>query len=173
MASRKRNSSGVISMIINPSKTENEKSTYGDRIRDVADQLKRETQLQIKVTSRILGAAAQISQNHDRLIDQVSEMIQEDLAQEATVDIGEIVTIDQLKKQFKTLSEAKKHFNLKANSWSALIDKINQSIGIYPLNTEQSSVPQRLESIENQLKLLGDDLNQVRNLLTMILDKVS
>ena len=159
-------------MII-PSNLENGKSTYGDRIRDVADQLKRETQLQIKVTSRILGAAAQISQNHDRLIDQVSEMIQEDLAQEATVEIEEIVTIDQLKKQFKNLNEAKKHFNLKANSWSALIDKVNQSIGISLLNTEQSSVPQRLESIESQLKLLGDDLSQVRNLLTMILDKVS
>ena len=157
-------------MIIKPSNVENEKSTYGDRIRKVADQLKQETQLQIKVTSRILGAAAQISQNYDRLIDQVSEMIQEDLAQEETV---EIVTIDQLKKQFKTLSEAKKHFNLKANSWSALIDKVNQSIGISPLNAEQSSVSQRLESIESQLKLLGDDLSQVKNLLTMILGKVS
>ena len=51
-------------------------------------------------------------------------------------------------------------------------DHLNRG-SIYPLNTEQSSVPQRLESIENQLKLLGDDLNQVRNLLTMILDKVS
>ena len=160
-------------MVIKVPNIENQKSTYGDRIRKVADQLKQETQLQIKVTSRILGAAAQISQNYDRLIDQVSEMIQEDLAQEATVDMGEIVTIDQLKKQFKTLSEAKKHFNLKANSWSALIDKVNQSIGISPLNAEQSSVSQRLESIESQLKLLGDDLSQVKNLLTMILGKVS
>ena len=160
-------------MVIKVPNIENQKSTYGDRIREVADQLKRETQLQIKVTSRILGAAAQISQNHDRLIDQVSEMIQEDLAQEATVERGEIVTIDELKKQFKTLSEAKKHFNLKANSWSALIDKVNQSIGTPPLNAEQSSVPQRLESIESQLKLLGDDLSQIKNLLTMILDKVS
>ena len=162
-------------MIIKPSNTnvENKKSTYGDRIREVADQLKRETQLQIKATSRILGAAAQISQNHDRLIDQVSEMIQEDLAQESIVEIGEIMTIDQLKKKFKTLSEAKKHFNLKANSWIALTDKLNPSIGISPLNIEQSSVSQRLESIESQLKLLGDDLSQVTNLLAMILDKVS
>ena len=83
------------------------------------------------------------------------------------------MTIDQLKKQFKTLSEAKKHFNLKANSWTALTDKLNQSIDVSPLNIEQSSVPQRLESIESQLKLLGDDLSQVRNLLAMILDKVS
>ena len=159
-------------MIIKPSNTnvENKKSTYGDRIREVADQLKRETQLQIKVTSRILGAAAQISQNHDRLIDQVSEMIQEDLAQESIV---EIMTIDQLKKKFKTLSKAKEHFNLKANSWIALTDKLNPSIGISPLNIEQSSVSQRLESIESQLKLLGDDLSQVTNLLAMILDKVS
>ena len=162
-------------MIIKPSNTnvESEKSSYGDRIREVADQLKRETQLQIKATSRILGAAAQISQNHDRLIDEVSEMIQEDLAQESIVEMGEIMTIDQLKKQFKTLSEAKKHFNLKANSWTALTDKLNQSIDVSPLNIEQSSVPQRLESIESQLKLLGDDLSQVRNLLAMILDKVS
>ena len=160
-------------MIIKVPSMENRKSTYGDRIREVADQLKCETQLQIKATSRILGAAAQISQNHDRLIDQVSEMIQEDLAQEAIVEMGEIMTIDQLKKQFKTLSEAKKHFKLKASSWTALADKLNQSRGISPLNADQSSVPQRLESIESQLKLLGDDLSQVRNLLTMILDKVS
>ena len=157
-------------MVIKVPNIENQKSTYGDRIRKVADQLKQETQLQIKVTSRILGAAAQISQNYDRLIDQVSEMIQEDLAQEETV---EIVTIDQLKKQFKTLSEAKKHFNLKANSWTALTDKLNQLIDVSPLDIKQSSVPQRLESIESQLKLLGDDLSQVINLLAIILDKVS
>ena len=162
-------------MIIKPSNInmENKKSTYGDRIREVADQLKRETQLQIKATSRILGAAAQISQNHDRLIDEVSEMIQEDLAQESIVEVREIMTIDQLKKQFKTLSEAKNYFNLKASSWTALADKLNQSIDVSPLNNEQSSVPQRLESIEIQLKLLGNDLSQVTNLLVMILDKVS
>jgi hypothetical protein len=56
--------------------------TAGDRIRKIADRLKQETSVQIKATSRILAAAAQISQNHDRLIEEVVEMVEEDLEQQ-------------------------------------------------------------------------------------------
>ncbi|MCU0552665.1 MAG: hypothetical protein MUC48_25325 [Leptolyngbya sp. Prado105] len=61
-------------------------ATAGDRIRKIADQLKQETSLQIKATSRILAAAAQISENHDRLIEEVVEMVEEDLDQESQAD---------------------------------------------------------------------------------------
>jgi hypothetical protein len=60
--------------------------TAGDRIRKIADQLKQETSVQIKATSRILAAAAQISQNHDRLIEEVVEMVEEDLEQQVQAD---------------------------------------------------------------------------------------
>jgi hypothetical protein len=51
------------------------KLSLGDRIRGIANQLRQENDVQIKATSRILGAAAQIAQNHDHLIDEVVEMV--------------------------------------------------------------------------------------------------
>ena len=50
------------------------KEKLGDRVRKIADQLKQETELQIKATSRILGAAAQIAENHDQLITEVTNL---------------------------------------------------------------------------------------------------
>jgi hypothetical protein len=73
--------------------------TAGDRIRVIADQLKQETSLQIKATSRILGAAAQISENHDRLIDEVVELMEEDLEQHSQPSKGkEINSSDSLRR---------------------------------------------------------------------------
>lgn len=97
------------------------KATLGNQIRSIADRLKQETEVQIKATSRILDAAAQISQNHERLINEVVEMVEEDLEQES-----QIYNVDILKQQFKTLREAKGHFNLKVNSWEALANKLNE-----------------------------------------------
>ena len=93
----------------------------GDRIRGIADQLKQETHVQIKATSRILGAAAQISENHDRLIHEVSDMVQEDLDQvSALMPVElipvELVEVEQLKQRFKTLAQAKTHFKVTAST---------------------------------------------------------
>jgi hypothetical protein len=101
------------------------KAKLGEQIRNIADRLKKETEVQIKATSRILGAAAQISENHDRLINEVVDMVEEDLNQQNQMYQKEIYTVDILKKQFKTLREAKEHFKLKATSWESLTHKLN------------------------------------------------
>ena len=159
-------------MIVNEVKAGNQ-TNLGDRIRDIADQLKQETYVQIKATSRILGAAAQISENHDRLIEEVSDMVQEDLDQAPDLVSIEPVAVEQLKQQFKTLAQAKVHFNVKANSWLALIEKINERAKTpFPI-LEKSSVSQRLESIDIDLKALRTDLDQVMSVLAVIAEKVS
>lgn len=149
------------------------KETLGDRIRSIADQLKQETNLQIKATSRILGAAAQISENHDRLIDEVVEMVEEDLEQTSQTQMVQMVTIEQLKQQFKTLNQARAHFNIKTKSWATLVDKLNEQKAIPDVNHDEILVLQRLEQIEGDLKALRTDLNQVLNLLDLILERVS
>jgi hypothetical protein len=147
--------------------------TAGDRIRVIADQLKQETSLQIKATSRILGAAAQISENHDRLIDEVVELMEEDLEQHSQPSKGKEITVEQLKRQFKTLNQAKAHFGVKANTWALLAKKLNQQTTVSSPNPDQVSVPQRLDAIENELRVVQTNLNQALNLLKMILKKVS
>ncbi|MGF2036950.1 MAG: hypothetical protein RMZ43_016815 [Nostoc sp. CmiVER01] len=101
------------------------KARLGDQIRSIADRLKQETDIQIKVTSKILGAAAQIAENHDRLITEVVDMVESDLNLESQVSQKHIYTIDILKQQFKTLRNAKAHFNLKVSSWESLVNKLN------------------------------------------------
>ncbi|MEH2434405.1 MAG: hypothetical protein V7K25_09140 [Nostoc sp.] len=63
-----------------PATQKQNKARLGDQIRSIADRLKQETDVQIKATSKILGA------------------------------------VDILKQQFKTLRDAKAHFNLKVSS---------------------------------------------------------
>ncbi|MBN3897588.1 MAG: hypothetical protein HWQ41_20645 [Nostoc sp. NOS(2021)] len=101
------------------------KARLGDQIRSIADRLKQETDVQIKATSRILGAAAQIAENHDRLISEVVDMVESDLNLEKQVSQEHIYTVDILKQQFKTLRDAKAHFNLKVTSWESLVNKLN------------------------------------------------
>ncbi|MBN3962470.1 hypothetical protein [Nostoc sp. NMS8] len=101
------------------------KARLGDQIRNIADRLKQETDVQIQATSRILGAAAQIAENHDRLIHEVVDMVESDLNAEKQVNQKHIYTVDILKQQFKTLRNAKAHFNLKVSSWESLVNKLN------------------------------------------------
>ncbi|MEH2264695.1 hypothetical protein [Nostoc sp.] len=108
-----------------PTTQEQGKARLGDQIRTIADRLKQETDVQIKATSKILGAAAQIAENHDRLISEVVDMVESDLNLENQVTQKHIYTIDILKQQFKTLRDAKAHFNLKVNSWESLVNKLN------------------------------------------------
>ncbi|MBW4541728.1 MAG: hypothetical protein KME43_21665 [Myxacorys chilensis ATA2-1-KO14] len=149
------------------------RGTVGDRIRSIADQLKQETDLQIKVTSRILGAAAQISENHDRLIDEVVEMVEEDFEQPPQVQGVNVFTIEQLKHQFKTLNQAKAHFDVKASNWASLVNKLNQPTPISHPEQSGADVAHRLDAIESDLKILRTDLNQALTKLDLILQKVS
>jgi hypothetical protein len=146
--------------------------TAGDRIRRIADQLKQETSLQIKATSRILGAAAQISENHDRLIDEVVEIVEEDLEQQAQQQDIAVFTVEQLKQQFKTLKQAKDHFGVKASTWAMLVDKLNQRTSSRS-NPVEVPISQRLDTIEGELKALRTDVTQALNMLALILEKVS
>ncbi|WP_088892872.1 hypothetical protein [Leptolyngbya ohadii] len=150
--------------------TVSRQETLGDRIRQVADRLNQETQIQIKATSRILGAAAQIAQNHDRLIDEVVDMVEEDLAQQKDFNQNSY-TVDRLKREFKSLNEAKSHFDIKANSWANLADKLNQSksANADSKQTKRSSkktdtplvnsaIGERLDKIEAEMQSLRTDL---------------
>jgi hypothetical protein len=148
--------------------------TLGEQVRKIADQLKEERDLQIKVTSRILGAAAQIAENHDRLIGEVVDMVEEDLEQKNDAYPINIYTVETLKQQFKTLGEAKSHFGLKASSWAALVNKLNNSSVQNPTPTEhfRTSIPERLDTIGNEIKILRAQTSQILVLLQrLILDK--
>jgi arginine decarboxylase len=99
-----------------------DKTTVGEQIRQIADRLKQETSVQIHATAQILGAAAQISVNHDRLIDEVVEMVEEDLSKETEPP----VSVQNLKQQFKMFAKAKAHYGLKARSWVDLVNQLNR-----------------------------------------------
>ena len=108
-----------------PTTQKQNKARLGDQIRSIADRLKQETDVQIKATSKILGAAAQIAENHDRLISEVVDMVESDLNLEKQVSQKHIYTVDILKQQFKTLRDAKAQFDLKVSSWESLVNKLN------------------------------------------------
>ncbi len=142
--------------------------TLGEKVRKIADQLKEESELQIKVTSRILGVAAQIAGNHDRLIDEVANMVEEDLDLKNNVPPMNSYTVESLKKQFKTLGEATSYFGLKkTNKWATLVSKLNNSPVQNEIPSEQikHSIPDRLEIIENEIKILRKEINQILILL--------
>lgn len=139
------------------------KETLGEQVRKVADRLRQETNLQIKATSRILGAAAQIAENHDRLIHEVVDIVEEDLEQHNQLAETTTYTVDTLKQKFKTLREATNHFGVKANSWNALIKKINISplqVEV-PANNSGNSITDRLDKIESELKIIRNDVSQI------------
>lgn len=146
------------------------KETFSEKVRKIADQLKQETDLQIKATSRILGAAAQIANNHDRLIDEVVDMVEEDLIQKESASEVIEYTIEKLKTQFKSLSEAKLHFGVKASSWAALVNKLNGNKSPAQVSnaTSQSGIAlisERLDTIESEIKVMHLELRQILSLL--------
>lgn len=146
-------------------------ATLGDRLRSIAAELRQETDTQIKATSRMLGAAAQIAQNHDQLIGEVVEMVEEDLSRRDQSEAPTTYQVLGLKQEFKTLKAAKAHFGIKANSWDALATKLNETNGIFasnetgiPNNTP-SQVLERLDAIELKIISLQGSIEQVLELL--------
>lgn len=166
------------------------KQTLGDRIRTITSQLRQEDDIQIKATSRILGAAAQLAENHDRLIDEVVEMVEEDLDQVAQSPQPEAYTVEQLQQQFGSFAEAKDHFKLKARSWAALVEKLNEPISSSSTKKESTATPQtpasrstrakakqnaisqRLQSIEQELRQMRGDMDRVIQLLELIVTRM-
>jgi hypothetical protein len=147
------------------------KETLGEQVRRIADQLQQETDLQIKATSRILGAAAQISKNHDRLIREVVDMVEEDLDNQAHVQQTNTYSVDILKQQFRKLGEAKSHFGLKASSWATLANKINNSSAQNPISADRSktSVTERLDAIEGEIRIMRAEVSQILFLLKQLI----
>lgn len=145
----------------------------GDRVRSIADRLKHETELQIKATSRILGAAAQIAENHDRLINEVVDMVETDINQQSQAHQTNIYTVELLKQQFKTLREAKAHFGLKVSSWAELVSRLNSlsDSRLLPAKRSKTSVPERLNAIESELKIMRTEIGEILSLLKYLLDK--
>lgn len=143
------------------------KAKFGEQIRNIADRLKQETEVQIKATSRILGAAAQISENHDRLINEVVDMVEEDLNQQAQTYQQEIYTVEILKQKFKTLREAKDKFNLKTNSWESLANKLNASFS-QKLVTKNQPQSYQVSETNGLVNFQHDDRNSQE--LTVCLD---
>lgn len=144
--------------------------TLGDRLRGIAQELRQETDTQIKATSRILGAAAMIAQNHDQLIGEVVEMVEEDLER------GQVVVtynVAVLKQQFKTLKAAKDHFGIKANGWDALVAKLNEGSSYTAdiLDPSQDQVSRRLGEVEAAIKSLQVSMDQVLGLLQQMVDR--
>ncbi len=144
--------------------------TLGDRLRGIAQELRQENDTQIKATSRILGAAAMIAQNHDQLIGEVVEMVEEDLER------GQVVVtynVAVLKQQFKTLKAAKDHFGIKANGWDALVAKLNEgsSYTADVLDASQDQVSRRLGEVEAAIKSLQVSMDQVLGLLQQMVDR--
>jgi hypothetical protein len=160
-----------------PTISTSRKPTLGDRIRGIAHQLRQESDVQIKATSRILGAAAQIAQNHDRLIDEVVEMVEQDLGQPIQVKPAELssapYSVERLKQQFKTLKNAKAHFDLKAASWAELATKLNEPATKPHVQAAppQDAVAQRLEAIEHDIQTIKGDVHQILSLLNAIAER--
>jgi hypothetical protein len=140
-----------------------EKTTVGEQIRQIADRLKQETSIQVHATAKILGAAAQISTHHDRLIDEVVEMVEEDLEIQQEPQF----LVETLKQQFKTFNKAKLFYKLKARSWIDLANQLNFSNIPNPrsVNTKEDAMAQRLSAIEEELKTIQLQLRQILLLL--------
>lgn len=150
------------------------RASVGETIYQIADQLKQESNLQIKAISRILGSAAQIAENHDQLIDEVVDMVNEDLDNQGRVHQTNHITVDILKQQFRTLGEAKSHFGLKANSWATLAKKLNHASTQNLISPDRSrtSVPKRLDVIEGEIRIMRSEISQILFLLEqLILEK--
>jgi hypothetical protein len=149
-----------------PAMQKQSKARLGDQIRSIADRLKQETDIQIKATSKILGTAAQIAENHDRLITEVVDMVESDLNVEKQVSQKHIYTVDVLKQQFKTLREAKSHFNLKVASWESLVNKLNAaSCQTTIIHTK----PQSNQSLIGNYMINGEDnLNNIEKLTVFL-----
>ncbi len=149
-----------------PAMQKQSKARLGDQIRSIADRLKQETDVQIKATSRILGAAAQIAENHDRLINEVVDMVESDLNEEKQVSQKHIYTVDILKQQFKTLRDAKAHFNLKVTSWESLVNKLNAASS---QTTIIHTKPQSNQSLTDNHVINGEDnLNSMEKLTVFL-----
>ena len=152
--------------------------TLGDRIRDMTQQLRQERTIQIQATSRILGAAAQLAINHDRLLDEVVEMVETDLDLQTRQPM---YTVQSLKQQFKTLKRATAHFQITANRWDVLVTQLNAADSVVntvppvsdrPPETTEPPISDRLTHIEHAIHTMQQDIHHIHTVLIAIAEKL-
>ena len=155
----------------------------GDRIRTIARQLRQEDQVQVKATARILGAAAQLAENHDRLVEDVVEMVEEDLDHTAA-SLPITYTAEQLQQQFSSFKDAKAYFDLTAKGWDALAEKLNGRQGPADHAAAHSTMPQaaspspqeiflRLDALEQELQTIRGDVARILQIVERIAQALS
>lgn len=81
---RKAEGAAIIPEVLPPEPAPKRKGLVA-RLKDDIATLKTETEVQKKATARILGAAAQMSQNQEKLIDEVVDMVEDDLKKQKRI----------------------------------------------------------------------------------------
>jgi polyhydroxyalkanoate synthesis regulator phasin len=144
-------------------------SSLGNRIRDLTQKLRQEDEIQKKATAKILGAAAQMAENYDRLVDEVVAVVETDLA---TPSDRRTFSIEPLKQQFKTLKAAADHYQVKASSWQKLVEKLNAS-STTPANSSSASLNSRLDTLTLEVQQLRRDMDGVLDAIAHLTQKSS
>lgn len=145
---------------------------FSDKVRQVADELKVEDELQKRITARILGAAAQISNNHEHLIDEVAEVSRDDIDRIEALQSSPVHSVRQLKLKFKTLSQAKAHFGVTARSWKSLVEKLNSEVSeLMPEGDkrQEQGTTERLAQIEQRLEQLQVDVQTILGIVSKLI----
>jgi hypothetical protein len=144
----------------------NSGSGLGDRIRNLTQRLRQEDEIQKKATAKILGAAAQMAQNYDRLVDEVVAVVETDLA---THPQPPSFNIEKLKQQFKTLKAATDHYQVKANSWQKLVEKLNNGTTVAAQTASESPPPNsRLDALTLEVRQLRQDMDFVLSAIAQL-----
>ena len=147
-----------------------QKKSIAKAVREIADNLKNETNIQVKATSKILSNAAKIAVNQDQLIDEIVDVVIEDLDTVQQTKESRLYIIGLLKKKYGTFHNAKSHLGVKARSWSALINKLNNQSIIENRNNNETklSLNERLSSIETEIENINYRVDQLFVLLKQI-----
>ncbi len=110
-----------------------------------------------------------LSPSHEILED--VDLINEDLKQPSQSPEAFVYTVDFLKQEYKKLNQAKAHFDLKANSWATLANKLNErSVGTNKkTHSSQVSVTKISQSeIENMYSEIKNMYNKIENMYSEI-----
>jgi MoxR-like ATPase len=142
-------------------------SGLGDRIRNLTQKLRQEDEIQVKATVKILGAAAQMAQNYDRLVDEVVKVVEADLQHQPPITYTE----KQLRQQFTNLKAAKSHFNIKASSWSVLVEKLNTQARQPSNLTEDASLELRVKNLELGIQRIQVQMTDMLALINQLIEK--
>jgi len=98
-------------------------------------------------------------------------MVEEDLDLKNNGHSINTYTVESLKKQFRTLGEATSHFGLKTNRWADLVSQLNNP-SAQSETPNKNIKPDRLETIENEIRILRAETNQILVLVKRLIAAV-